>query len=245
MRERLLGLRTTVLTLVFIALLAIPAAAAAQSGAGAVITMQPESASPGTAVEITGLRFPTEMTVALRLTTGTGTFDLATAATGRDGTFRQLVVLPALPQVGAWAVKAEAADGTTASYAFEPAAPAAPAAPEVTPVEVPAGAPTSVAAADTAVADSATSDSVFLVIIGCLLGMVSTGALYAWRLLQEERVQPGMGQAADLIWSDGRADVLTEPTAASEPFWKSTPPEDEGAAPEATASSEQEAPASA
>lgn len=246
MRQRLLTLRPTVLALTFIVLLAIPAAAAAQTGPVSTITMQPESAAPGTAVEVSGSGFPGEMTVALRLTTRAGTFDLATAATARDGTFRQLVVLPALPEVGTWALDAEAADGTTASRAF------APAAPQVAPVEVPAAEPASAAATEAAVADSTTSDGVFLVVIGCLLGMVSTGALYAWRMIHDERVQPGMGEANDLIWSDGSDDVVVEPTATSEPFWKAAPREVEAAAREVetaarevAGSGEHEAPASA
>jgi hypothetical protein len=107
---------------------------------------------------------------------------------------------------------------------------------------------------------NATVDGVVLVIIGLLLGMVSTGALYAWRLLHEERIQPGMGQGDDVIWSDRHEAESAEPTATSEPFWKAAPHEAEVAPHQAEAAAheaeaaprevvdsggEQEAPASA
>jgi hypothetical protein len=247
MRVRLPALRPTLLALAFTTLLAVPAAA--QSAAQATIVMEPESAAPGTAVELSGSGFPAGMSVALQLTTATGSFDLATAATERDGTFRRLLVLPALPESGVWAVEARALDGTSARYAFDPTTPV------VTTVVAPAAAPASAAATEAARADGASSDGVFLVIIGCLLGMVSTGALYAWRMLHDERVQPGMGRAADVIWNEGLEDEQAEPTATTEPFWKAAPIEDEAAGREVPAretpkrevagAGEQEAPASA
>jgi len=244
MRERLQTLRPAVLALSFGMLLALPASAAAQSGPQPAITMEPASAAPGAAVEVTGRDFPAQMTVDLQLATDVGTFDLATAATGRDGTFRHLVVLPALPNTGAWTVTAQAVDGTAASYAFEAVALVeAPAASTAQDSSVPAQASTVPAA--TGAGDRSTSDGIFLVIVGCLLGVVSTGVLYAWRMLHEERVQPGMGQGDDLIWVEGRDEEPTEPTATTEPFWKAAPQEVEAAARDVAGASEQEAPASA
>mgnify|MGYP001824254826 CR=1 FL=1 len=247
MRERLQTLRPTVLALSFGMLLALPASAAAQSGPQPAIAMEPASAAPGAAVEVTGRDFPAQMTVDLELATEVGTFDLATTATARDGTFRHLVVLPALPNTGAWTVTAQAVDGTAASYAFEAVAPAAaaaqggtvPAPDSAVPVQA------STVPAATVAGGRSTSDGIFLVIVGCLLGVVSTGVLYAWRMLHEERVQPGMGQGDDLIWVEGREEEPTEPTATSEPFWKAAPQEVEAAARDVAAASEQEASASA
>lgn len=260
MRERLPALRPTLLALTFTALLAVPAAA--QSGTQATIAMQPESAAPGTPVELSGSGFPAGMSVALQLTTAAGSFDLATAAAARDGTFRRLLVLPALPGSGEWAVEARAVDGTSARYAFDPTTPLVTSAEAPAPADASAAAPASVAAAAPARAaateatgsSSASSDGVFLVIIGCLLGMISIGALYAWRTLYDERVQPGMGQAADVIWNDGLEEERAESTATTEPFWKAAPVEDDAAsavpardvaAREVSRSGEREAPASA
>jgi len=58
MRERRQTLLPTVLALTFVALLVTPIAAMAASGLPATVAMNPESAGPGTTVEITGLDFP-------------------------------------------------------------------------------------------------------------------------------------------------------------------------------------------
>ena len=59
-----------------------------------------------------------------------------------------------------------------------------------------------------------------LVLIAVVLGAVATAALYAWRLVNEDRLQPGMGAAEDLIWSGTEAGATPEMTATEEPHWK-------------------------
>ncbi len=68
MRERRTTLLTTVLVLAFVALLVAPLAASASSGLPSTVTMYPETAGPGTTVELTGLDFPGDAIVEVELT---------------------------------------------------------------------------------------------------------------------------------------------------------------------------------
>ena len=117
MRTRPQTLLPSVLALTLVSLLAAPVAVLAQSGAPA-ISMYPETAGPGSTVEITGIDFPPERVVEVQLATPEGTTPLTTATTTADGDFRQILALPIGITEGAWELQATAADGTTSTFAF-------------------------------------------------------------------------------------------------------------------------------
>jgi hypothetical protein len=204
-----------VLALVFALLVALPAAMIAQSGLPATISMYPAVAGPGDTVEVTGIDFPPGMTVVLALKTPSGKSTLATVASRSDGSFRELLDFPAGAREGTWTLSARSADGRAAySYSF-----ASGDASTVAPPAIPATDAVPVAAAG-----ETTTDKLVLVIIGLVLGVLATAALYAHRMVQEDRRQPGMGTGDDVIWS-GSASATDpesghEATAVDEPHWK-------------------------
>ncbi len=231
MRERLQTLLPSVLALSFVMLLAIPAVTAARSGLPPTVSMHPEAAGPGETVEVAGLDFPGDTTVSLQLATPAGPVTLATVATDGEGVFRHVATLPASAVPGNWELRARAANGSTASYAFDSVTPGA------------ASADGAEVASSTSVGNS-TGDIVFMLIIASVLGVVFTAVLFAWRMIQEERSQPGMGTGDDLIWSGGPGAATSEPTATDEPFWKKAPREPESTE-EVAGTTEHEVPASA
>lgn len=243
MRSRTLPLLPSALALAFALVVALPIAAAAQSGLPATVSMYPAVAGPGDTVEVTGLDFPSDMTVVIELTTPAGKSTLATVATGSNGSFRELVALPAAAAEGAWSLSARSADGRAhPRYDF-------------TSGEVSTAAPADAAdvtVAPAPVAGETTADKMVLVLIALVLGVLATAVMYAYRLGQEDRRQPGMGTGDDLIWS-GSSNAAPpesgpETTAAGEPRSKQAsvsepqPDEPESASTVATA---QEVPTSA
>lgn len=209
MPSRSLPLPPAVLALAFVALMAMPMAASAQSGSPATLSMQPAAAGPGDTVEVAGLGFPAYMTVVLELTTPVGKSTLQTVATNGDGSFREPVAFPKAASEGAWVLSARSADGrATASHAF------------------PAGTATAGrAAVDRASTEPTSSsgsltDKLVLVLVAVMLGALATGALFAWRMVQDDRPLPGMGRRDDVIWSDTTEETASASTATDEPHWK-------------------------
>ena len=213
MRSRTLPLLPSVLALAFTLVVALSIAAAAQSGLPATVSMYPAVAGPGDTVEVTGLDFPSGMTVVIELTTPAGRSTLATLAAGSDGSFRELVAFPAAAVEGAWRLTARSADGRAKpGYDFTSGE-----ASTATPVAAAAS-----TAAPAAVTGDTTTDKMALVLIALVLGVLATAAMYAYRMVQEDRGQPGMGTGEDLIWSGSSNATTPEPeaTAADGPHWK-------------------------
>jgi hypothetical protein len=205
MRERRTTLLTTVLVLAFVALLVAPLAASASSGLPSTVTMYPETAGPGTTVELTGLDFPGDAIVELELTTADGTIPLTTVRTATGGHFRSVMSLPVTATEGAWQLRAVGPDGSTATYAFTTSV-------GIAPVVVDPATPAS--------AGNSMSDSVVMLVIALVLGGVAIGGMFAYRMIRDDGPQTGMGEAADLIWSGTGKDATPELTATEEPHWK-------------------------
>jgi hypothetical protein len=212
MRTRLQTLLPSVLALTLVSLLVAPIAVLAQ-GAPA-ISMYPETAGPGSTIEITGIDFPPERVVEVQLATPDGTTPLTSATTGPEGDFRQILALPIGLTEGAWELQATAADGTTSRFAFA-----------TSPDAGVAAAAAAAAAAGPAVEGPATtsgnssSDIALMLIIAVVLGGVAFGAMFVYRQLRADS-PPGMGKGDDLIWGGGSPDNPAQ-TATDEPHWKS------------------------
>jgi hypothetical protein len=206
MRTRLQTLLPSVLALTLVSLLAAPLAALAQSGASA-ISMYPETAGPGSTVEVTGIDFPPERVVEVQLMTPDGTVPLTTATTSTVGDFRQIVALPMGVTDGAWELQAKAADGTTSTFSF------------VTTLDAAVGEP---GAADEAASPAPTGNSsgdiALMLIVAVVLGGIAFGVMIVYRQIKDES-PPGMGRGDDLIWGGGTPDG-PEQTATEEPHWK-------------------------
>ena len=215
MRERRQTLLPTVLALTFVALLVTPIAAMAASGLPATVAMNPESAGPGTTVEITGLDFPSGQPVELQLTTTAGPVHLATATTADGGYFRQAVTLPADAPPGFWELRATGSDGSVAVHIFE--------AGEVAPTLVGDTATTGGETVGAAASGNSAADIVVMLVIALLIASVGGGIAYVWHQSKVGDEQPGMSAGEDPIWSgaDDPAEATTEPmnAATEDPIW--------------------------
>lgn len=209
MRTKLQALLPSVLALTLVSLLVVPLAVVAQSGAPA-ISMYPETAGPGSTVEITGIDFPPERVVEVQLATPDGTMPLTTATTSPEGDFRQILSLPIGVPEGTWELRANAADGTTSTFSFLTSPDAA-----VEAAAAPAAA--AQAPADTTSGNSG-GDNALMLIIAVVLGALVLGTMVVYRHIRDES-PPGMGKGDDLIWGGGSADT-PEKTATEEPHWK-------------------------
>jgi len=207
MRTRLPTLFSSVLALTLVALLSVPAVTMA---ATPTIAMYPETARPGSTVELTGTDFPPEHVVELQLVTPDGTSPLATTATGLEGGFRQILALPLSATEGAWEVRATAVDGTSSALTFTVAS------------EAVAGEPTAMVApavaAEEAASGNTSGDIAVMLIIAVVLGGVAFGVMVVYRQMKDES-PPGMGKGDDLIWGGG-SPAGPEQTATEEPHWK-------------------------
>lgn len=204
MRTRLQTLLPSVLALTLVSLLVLPLAALAQSPA---ISMYPETAGPGSTVEVAGIDFPPERVVEVQLATPDGTVPLTTATTSADGDFRQILALPLGVREGAWELQATAADGATSTFGFVTSPDAA--------LDVAAAEAAAVAPAPTG---NSGGDIALMLIIAVVLGAVAFGGIVVIRHLRDES-PPGMGKGDDLIWGGGKAET-PERTATEEPHWK-------------------------
>lgn len=236
MRERTVVLLPLALAAALALLVTLPLTGMAGSAAAPTIAVVPPAAGAGAIVEVSGAGFPRDTTVIVELATTTGPIPLATVATTRDGAFRDAITLPERVPAGELGLIARAADGSAASHAFGAAMPLI----EASGAE---------AAAVDADVRGGNADGFVLVFLGLMLGVLATGALFAWQSLHEDRHQPGMGSGDDLIWGAGEAMVEPELTATDEPFWKrAEAPASEPGDPldqEAPSTGEHEAPASA
>jgi hypothetical protein len=211
MRTRPQALLPSVLVLTLVSLLVAPLAALAQSSAPA-ISMYPETAGPGSTVEITGIDFPPERVVEVQLATPDGTRPLTTATTSPDGDFRQILSLPIGLTEGAWELRVNAADGTASTYSFLTSPDAA--------VEAAAAAP-AVSTVDAATTSgNSSNDIALMLIVAVVLGGVALGVMVVYRQLRADS-PPGMGKGDDLIWGGGSAETPQQ-TATDEPHWKDT-----------------------
>jgi hypothetical protein len=206
MRERRQILLPSVLALSLVALLLIPVVASASSGLPATVTMYPETAGPGEVVEVAGLDFPGRAPVEVQLTTAAGSVLVATATAAADGSFRELVTLPADRPDGLWELRASAAGDSLATYTFDPSAPA-----------IGAGTDRSTT---TAGSGNSTTDVLVLLVIAVVLGAIVIAGMFAWRQVRGDGAHTGMGTGDDLIWSGGSRDATPELTATDEPYWK-------------------------
>ena len=205
MRTRLQTLLPSVLALTLVSLLVVPLMATAQSAA---ISMYPETAGPGSTVEVAGIGFPYERVVEVQVATPDGTVPLTTTTTNREGAFRQIVALPLGVAEGAWELQATAADGTTSVFAFMTSPEAAAAAAAATTTDAPA-----------APSGNSGGDIALMLVIAVVLGGVAFGAMFVYRQIKDES-PPGMGKGDDLIWGGGKAETPQQ-TATEEPHWKS------------------------
>ncbi len=204
MRTRLMTLLPTVLAVALVSLLVVPLTALAQSSA---ISMYPETAGPGSTVEISGIGFPVERVVEVQVLTPDGTVPLTTATTNREGGFRQIVALPLGVAEGAWELQAKAADGTISSFPFTT--------PTAATVEA---APATATEAPAAAAGNTSGDIALMLIIAVVLGGLAFGAMIVYRQLKDDS-PPGMGKGDDLIWGGGKAETPKE-TATDQPYWE-------------------------
>jgi len=206
MRTRLQTRLPSVLALTLVSLLFVPLATLAQSGAPA-ISMYPETAGPGSTVEVTGIDFPPERVVEVQVMTPDGTVPLTTVTTSPEGAFRQIVALPNGAPDGAWELRATSADGTTSTFSFATAA------------DIAAVADLAADAATTeAPAGNSGGDIALMLIIGVMLGIVAFAGMVVYRHIKDES-PPGMGKGDDLIWGGGTPDGPAQ-TATEEPHWK-------------------------
>ena len=194
----------TVLAVALVSLLVVPLSALAQSSA---ISMYPETAGPGSTVEVSGTGFPSERVVEVQVLTPAGTIPLITATTTREGSFRQIVALPLGVAEGAWELQATAADGTTSSFPFVTS-------PDVTTAAAPAAA----AEAAPAPTGNTSGDIALMLIIAVVLGGLAFGAMIVYRQLRDD-APPGMGRGDDLIWGGGKAETPQQ-TATEQPHWE-------------------------
>jgi len=174
--------------------------------------MFPESAGPGSTVEVTGIDFPGEQLIELQLDTTAGSSDLALFMSAEGGYFREFVTLPADVPAGAWELRAIALDGSQAAYGFQ----------AVEGVVTDASAPQLMTAGTglTASSSNSSSDIVVMLVIAVMLAALSGGAAYAWREVHADGAQPGMGAADDPIWNAIGSDGATrERTTADDPDW--------------------------
>ncbi len=212
MRVRRGTLLPAVLAVAFAVVLLIPVAASAASGLPATVTMTPESAGPGSTVEVTGIDFPGGQLIELQLGTAAGSSDLAVFVSAEGGYFREFVTLPVDAPAGAWDLRAIALDGSQAAYGFQAAEGV------VTDVSVPQ--PLTAGAGLTASSSNSSSDIVVMLVIAVMLAALSGGAAYAWREVHANGAQPGMGTADDPIWNAAGSDGATHQlTAADDPTW--------------------------
>jgi len=195
------------LALTLVTLLFVPLVSLAASGLSATMSMYPETAGPGSIVEISGIDFPAERVVEVQLSTPDGTVLLTTTTTSASGDFRQVVALPIDAPDGAWELQATAADGTTSAYAFATDSDAAAA------VVAPGAATSAVPAGNTS------GDIALMLIVATVLGAVAFGGMFVYRQIKDES-QPGMGKGDDLIWGSGPGVDGPEQTATDEPHWK-------------------------
>jgi len=205
MRTRLQTLLPSVLALTLVSLLVVPLSVLAQSGAPA-ISMYPETAGPGSTVEITGIDYPPQRVVEVQLMTPDGTVPFTTATTSTEGDFRQIVALPIGATEGAWELQVAAADGTTSRFAF------------VTTPDAAVGVALAADLAATAPAGNSGGDIAIMLIIAVVLGGVAFGAMVVYRQVKDDS-PPGMGKGDDLIWGGGTPEG-PEQTATEEPHWK-------------------------
>lgn len=207
MRETRPNLLHIVLALTFVALLVTPIAATAASGLPATVTMNPESAGPGTTVEITGLDFPAGQAVQLQLTTTDGAIHLGTATPEEGGYFRHVVTLPLDAPPGFWELRATGVDGSMAVHVFE--------AGEVAPA---LGGEEAVAAdgevAEASTSGNSASDIAVMLVIALLIAGVGGGIWYVWYQSKIGDLQPGMSAGEDPIWSG--SDAPAQSAAATE-----------------------------
>jgi hypothetical protein len=194
-----------VLALTLVSLLLVSLTVLAQSPA---ISMYPETAGPGSTVEIAGIDFPPERVVEVQLATPDGTVPLTTATTSPEGDFRQILALPLGVAEGAWELQATAADGTTSSFPFVTSPDAA----------VDAAAAAQATSAAPAASGNSSGDIALMLIIAVVLGGLAFGGLVVYRQMRDE-APPGMGKGDDLIWGGGKAETPAE-TATEEPHWK-------------------------
>ena len=209
MRARLHKRLPSLLALTFVALLALPISTVASSGLPATVTMNPGSAAPGATVEVRGLEFPALAVVELHIATSAGLVHLVDTVTADNGYFREVVTLPPDAPAGAWELRANASDGSTASYRFDSAAGAA--------TSSGAGASDAASAAGPG---SPGADLVFLLVIAALLAAVGGSLAYVWREVRGGDRQPGMGAGDDPIWSGTTSpEAPLELTAVEDPAW--------------------------
>jgi hypothetical protein len=81
--------------------------------------MNPADAGPGSVVEVVGLDFPPDGTIALQVTTTAGPVVLGTTRATSGGYFRQPVTLPSDVEPGFWELRATGPGGVTAVHIFE------------------------------------------------------------------------------------------------------------------------------
>lgn len=194
----------TVLAVALVSLLVVPLSALAQSSA---ISMYPQTAGPGSTVEVSGTGFPSERVVEVQVLTPGGTVPLTTATTTREGSFRQIVALPLGVAEGAWELQATAADGTTSSFPFV-----------TSPDATTAAAPAAAVEAAPAPTGNTSGDIALMLIIAVVLGGLAFGAMIAYRQLRDD-APPGMGKGDDLIWGGGKAETPQQ-TATEQPHWE-------------------------
>jgi hypothetical protein len=223
MRTRLQTLLPSVLVLTVISLLLVPVSALAAPA----ISMSPETARPGSTVEIRGTGYPANQLVEVELVTPEGTRHVATSGTNDDGDLREIVALPLDVSEGEWQLRATSTDGTSASFAFTTTAPVAAEIVEtVTEADVPVEPAVVEAAADAAAAETrrgnSSGDIALMLIIAVVLGGLLFGSIVVYRQVKDE-TPPGMGKGDDLIWGGGTPEG-PEQSATKEPYWKAAQP---------------------
>lgn len=196
MRERRLPLIPSVLASTLVALILTPMAAMAASGLPSTITMSPESAGPGTAVEIVGVDFPGGQALELQLTTTAGPVLLAQTTVEDGGYFRQNITFPADIAPGFWELRATAANGTAAVHIFEAAGAA-----------VSAAVVTATSASPATGSGAIDGTLITLVVLALLIGGIGGASFYVYQQIRHPHVDPGMASGDDPIWAGATGDT--------------------------------------
>ena len=174
--------------------LSYPLAASAASGLPATITMNPENAGPGSVVEVVGLDFPPEGSVALQVTTTAGPVALATTTATSGGYFRQAVTLPTDVESGFWELRATGAGGVTAVHIFEAGVAAAALDAATQPLA-------------TAAAPLIDPNLVVTLVMLLLLIVIVCAAVFVYGVTHRPPGQKGLPVGDDPIWSGAGSDL--------------------------------------
>lgn len=176
----------------------LPVTVGAASGLPPTVTLLPDPAGPGMAVDVSGLDFPASGEVRFHLITTERIVPLGATRASDTGTIRTSVTMPTDLPIGVWELRATGPDDAVAVRLFKAIEPPPPVDPAAAGEGDPAAEGTASHASTPA---SGGSDLLVILIVLGVLGAVVTAAVVAWRIVRRGDHQPGMPAGDDPIWS--------------------------------------------